>query len=186
MFPRDRFPLCRSARRSRSFHRTILLTAALASICLAARGAGSADAKSAPEKPAALSSYAARTDRRIEVYPNALPPLGPAGSAFADPTFGSRMTRVTDEADDSRKPGQSFHTPSSAQANIWNSTSTKFYVIETGGRLLLYDFDGSKMKARFNESPELGWRAEVEFSYRQPNILYGLSGGYPVFEQYDV
>jgi hypothetical protein len=148
--------------------------------------ARSTDPPSSPEKPAALTSYSARTDRRVEKYPDTLPPLGPAGSVFTDPTFGSRMARITDAGTNPRKPGQSFHTPSSAQANIWNSTSTKFYVIETGGRLLLYDFDGSKMAARFSESPDLDWRPEVEFSYRQPNILYGLSGGSPVFEQYDV
>jgi hypothetical protein len=185
MFSRYRFPVCRPSRRSGSLHRSIVLTATFASICLSARGTGRPDANGVPEKPAALTSYAARTDRRIEAYPTTLPPLGPAGSVFTDPTFGSRMTRVTDEGD-SRKPGQSFHTPSSAQANIWNSTSTKFYVVETGGRLLLYDFDGSKMKARFNESPDLGWNPEVEFSYQQPNILYGLRRDDPVFEQYDV
>jgi hypothetical protein len=184
MFSGNRIPLCRSPHKSGSPPRRILWAVTFASICLAARGTGSADAKGAPEKTAAVTSYAARTDRRIEAYPNTLPPLGPAGSVFADPTFGSRMTRVTDEGTD--KPGQSFHTPSSAQANIWNSTSTKFYVIETGGRLLLYDFDGSKMKARFNESPDLDWNSEVEFSYQQPNILYGLRKQDPLFQQYDV
>src|SRR5215469_11571547 len=65
-----------------------------------------------PERPAAVTSYAARTDRKMEAYPDTLPRLGPAGSVFTDPSFGSRMARITDDKAD--RPGQSFHTPGSA------------------------------------------------------------------------
>ena len=141
---------------------------------------------SPPERPAAVTSYAARTDRKMEAYPDTLPRLGPAGSIFSDPSFGSRMARITDEKADPGRSDQSFHTPSSAQANIWNTNDTKFYVIETGGRLILYDFDPEKMTSRQSDAPNLPWNPEVEFSYQQPNILYGLTKDDPTFQQYDL
>jgi hypothetical protein len=186
MFSRYRFSFCRLARRPGSSLRNIFLAATFASICLAARGTGTADPIDSSERPVAVPSYTARTDRRIEAYPNTLPPPGPAGSVFTDPNFGSRMSRITDQMTDPAKSGQSLHTPGSAQANIWNTTSTKFYVIETGGRLLLYDFDGSKMTARLNKALDLDWDPEVEFSYQRPNVLYALRRQDPLFQEYDV
>jgi len=40
--------------------------------------------------------YCARTDRKMEGYPERAPILKAAGSGFQDPAFGSRILRVTD------------------------------------------------------------------------------------------
>ena len=131
-------------------------------------------------------NYCARTDRRIEPYPQTPPSVGPVGSIVLDPNFGSRILRVTDANTDSRRPGQSFHTPSSSQQNSWNSTTTKFYVVETGGQLVLYDFDPSKMTGKVADILRLHWRGEPQFSYSRPNLMYGVSNESPEFQQYDL
>jgi hypothetical protein len=139
-----------------------------------------------PDSACGYPNYCARTDRRPEPYPDKLPPLGPAGSTFTDPSFNSRMVRVTDANTDPRKQGQSFHTPASAEQNSWNSDTTKFYVIEAGGQKILYAFDPAKMTAREGKTLDVAWQGEPEFSYTQPNILYGMPTKGVDFQQYDL
>jgi hypothetical protein len=134
----------------------------------------------------AVKEYSARTDRKIVPYPETPPALGPAGSVITDPSFGSRIARVTDPRSDTRQPGRSLVTPSSSEQNSWNKTSTMFYVETLGGTFLLYDFDPATMKARPASDPNLRWNAEPQFSYGQANILYGIVRGNPIFQQYDV
>src|SRR5579863_9951932 len=131
-------------------------------------------------------NYCARTDRKTESYPKTPPVLGPAGSSFPDPSFGSRISRVTDGSTDPRAPGQSFHTPSSGEQNSWDSTSTHFYVIAAGGFYLLFDFDPSTMKAQRRLTPGPQWGSEPQFSFSQPNILYGVRARERTIEQYDL
>lgn len=130
--------------------------------------------------------YSARTDRRTEPYPETPPPIGPAGSLINDPTFGSRILRVTDARSDPKGNGSSLFTPSSAEQNSWNKTSTMFYVNTAGGSFLLYDFDPIALKARMIGVPNLSWTGEPQFSFSQPNILYGMVRQEPVFQRYDV
>src|SRR6202140_1325987 len=129
------------------------------------------------------SEYCASTNRRIELYPEKPPAIGAAGSIITDPTFGSRILRVTDNRSDPTQSGRPLFTPSSAEQVSWNKDSTMFYVGTSGGSFLLYDFDPATMKARPARNPNLGWGAEPQFSFRQPNLLYGLN--YRNFEQYD-
>lgn len=112
--------------------------------------------------------------------------MGPAGSVITDPSFGSRILRVTDAKADPKGAGRSLFTPSSAEQNSWNTTSTMFYVNTAGGSFLLYVFDPATMKARLAKVPNLPWSSEPQFSYSQPNILYGIGQREPVFQQYDV
>ncbi|HET9406843.1 MAG TPA: hypothetical protein VFO39_06360 [Candidatus Sulfotelmatobacter sp.] len=130
-------------------------------------------------------SYCARTDRRLETYPEQPPALGPAGSIIVDPNFGSRILRVTDANSDPVQPGRSLFSPSSAEQTAWNKNSTMFYVTTSGGTFLLYAFDPTKMAARQAKTPRLPWGPEPQFSFSQPNILYGLNGRAVTFEQYD-
>ncbi|HLB87122.1 MAG TPA: hypothetical protein VJK29_05660 [Terriglobales bacterium] len=109
--------------------------------------------------------------------------MGPAGSIVTDPNFGSRIVRVSDAKTDPQRIGDSLVTPSSSQQNPWNSTSTKFYIMNMGGRVILYDFDPSSMKVRQSEPVRLSWGGEPQFSYAQPGILYGLGSA---FQQYDI
>lgn len=130
--------------------------------------------------------YCASTDRRVEPYPDTPPPIGPAGSIISDPTFGSRILRVTDGRSDPKQAGRPLFTPSSAELNAWNKDSTLFYVTTSGGSFLLYHFDPAKMRAEAAGSPNLDLGAEPEFSFQQPNLLYGMNRRDRVLEQYDV
>lgn len=131
-------------------------------------------------------NYCARTDVRVEPYPKAAPVLGAAGSIIRDPNFGSRIVRVTDTKTDLRRPSESYSTPSSAEQNSWNTDSTKFYVRGIDGGLELFDFNVSTLIVRPMGEPNVSWSGEPQFSYSQPNILYGIARGRPVFQQYDL
>jgi hypothetical protein len=139
----------------------------------------------APSQSCGPPTYCARTDRKAEAYPKSPPSLGPAGSVITDPSFGSRIARVTDAKSDPNGKGRSLMTPSSAEQNSWNATSTTFYVLTPGAQDVLYDFDPSTMKARQREVLKLAWMGEPQFSYSKPDILYGLSRSAAAFEQYD-
>jgi hypothetical protein len=129
--------------------------------------------------------YCAPTDRNAKPYPEKPPAIGAAGSIVNDPTFGSRILRVTDERSDPKQAGRPLYTPSSAEQNSWNKDSTMFYVTTSGGSFMLYNFDAATMTASPARSPNLSWGAEPQFSFRQANILYGVSHPEPAFEQYD-
>jgi hypothetical protein len=108
------------------------LTVAVFSLACAAQSSASPD--KAREKGSCVEgAYCARTDRKTEVYPEKTPALGPAGSIITDPVFGSRIVRVTDQNTDRVKPGRPVYSPSSAEQNTWNKTSTMFYVTTEGG-----------------------------------------------------
>lgn len=139
-----------------------------------------------PVSPSSPAVYSARTDRRTEPYKETPPAIGPAGSLITDPSFGSRILRVTDSRSDPKQAGRSLFSPSSAEQNSWNKTSTMFYVNTAGGSFVLYDFDPTAMKARFASAPNLPWTSEPQFSFSQANILYGMATREPVFQQYDV
>jgi hypothetical protein len=138
-----------------------------------------------PTSTCGPQEYCARTDRRVEKYPEKPPALGPAGTIISDPTFGSRILRVTDSGSDQRHAGRPLVTPSSAEQNSWNKNSTMFYVITSGGSLLLYDFDPATMTARPAGNPGLNWGGEPQFSFAKVNVLYGINRSDTSFEQYD-
>ena len=149
-------------------------------IAVSTAGGGPADQACGPP------NYCARTDRRLEAYPKAAPSVGPAGSVITDPTFGSRLVRVTDEKADPKGSGRGLVTPASAEQNSWNTTSTKFYVVTMGGSFLLYDFNPSDMSVRIRNTPDLHWRGEPQFSFAQSTLLYGVPARGLEFEQYDI
>lgn len=130
--------------------------------------------------------YSARTDRKVVPYASTPPAIGPAGSIVVDPNFGSRIVRVTDERSDPTRPGRSLFSPSSAEQTAWNANSTMFYVNTMGGTFLLYNFDPATLKPRFAAAPNLPWTPEPQFSYTQPNILYGVTRRDAIFQQYDI
>ena len=152
-----------------------------------ASAAAQSPATARPEAPKSARcgppEYCAPTDRRVQLYPDKPPAIGPAGSIVSDPTFGSRIVRVTDARSDPTEAGRPLYSPGSAEQNSWNKNSTMFYVSTSGGTFLLYTFDPATMKARPARNPTLNWGAEPQFSFQQANILYGLSER--VFEQYD-
>jgi hypothetical protein len=146
--------------------------------------ASGAPAGNSAEKSCGPPNYCARTDRRVEPYPKTPPALGAAGSVITDPNFGSRIVRATDARTDAN--GRSFHTPASSEQNSWNKDSTKFYVGMTGGNTVLFDFSPTTLAVRQVEVLNLGWKGEPQFSYAQPNLLYGTTDKQAEFQQYDV
>jgi hypothetical protein len=139
-----------------------------------------------PEKLCGPPNYCARSDVRVEPYLKGPPALGPAGSIVSDPNFGSRMIRVTDTKTDSRRPSESYSTPSSAEQNSWNTDDTRFYVRGIDGAVVVFDFNPSTMAVHPIGPPNVSWIAEPQFSYLQPNILFGITSGRPMFQQYDI
>lgn len=136
--------------------------------------------------PVSPAEYSARTDRKVVPYPETPPAVGPAGSIITDPSFGSRITRVTDPRSDPKGAGRSLFSPSSSEQNAWNRNTTMFYVDTAGGSFLLYDFDPATMKSHLASAPNLPWTGEPQFSFQHPNILYGMVRRDSVFQQYDV
>jgi hypothetical protein len=159
---------------------TLIFACVMLSLSVAAAQAGS------QEKPCGPPSYCTRSDVRIEPYPKAPPVIGPAGSIIHDPSFGSRIVRVTDAKTDSRRSSESYSTPSTGEQNSWNTDATKFYVRSIEGGLLLFDFNPSTIAVHPVGTPRVLWTGEPQFSYSQPNILYGITSGRPMFQQYDI
>src|SRR5205814_5282206 len=68
----------------------------------------------------APSTYSAYTGMDTKVIPPA-PALGAANSVITDPTFGSRILRVTDQ---NTQGGESFISTDSGFHRSWNANST--------------------------------------------------------------
>jgi hypothetical protein len=127
------------------------------------------------------ASYGTITDRNVYPYPP-LPALGAAGYQFTDPTFGSKMLRVTDANTRPDHLGREWLSPSSAETSAWNTNSTRFYVLGGGGETVPYNFDPATMTAsRMGNTANgsgglvLGFSGEPSFSFVDPDLIYGTS-----------
>jgi hypothetical protein len=135
-------------------------------------------------------SYNAITDRNPRAEPP-LPAMGPAGSRITDPTFGTRILRVTDGNTRPDRLRRSFGPPSGSEQNTWNVDSTIFFLGGTNGEMLPYSFDKATMTAtrmgdRNNGSGGMMLNiAKCEFSFMDKNIIYGLGGNGRTFMQYN-
>ena len=129
-------------------------------------------------------SYNARTDR-VLVPEGTLPVLGGAGYTFVDPDFGSRMVRVTDEntnvnAGGNNWQGRAYFTTASAEQNTWNTDSTRFFVMMSGGNTIPFNFNPATMAVtRYNRSIVnwyLGYPGTAfvgaEWSRANPDVIY--------------
>ena len=119
------------------------------------------------------------TDRLTRPKPP-VPVLGPAGFAFNDPVFGSRMLRVTDGRTRPGAPDRSYKTPSAAHQNAWNTTSTRFYTLSSGGAYVPFEFDPSTMRAKRIAPTLTGdgglmlkFTGEPQFSYVHEELIFG-------------
>ena len=144
---------------------------------------------------AAPSDYTATTDRNVYPKP-ALPVLGPAGSRFFDPTFGSRMLRVTDENTRPWLPGRSFTAPSAARQLAWNAASDRFYIRSIDGTFIPYAFDAGTMTASRILPSATGdggltiqSQVEPQFSFLSSNLLFGSrqdpANDWPIVRQFN-
>jgi hypothetical protein len=122
--------------------------------------------------------------------------LGPAGSRFNDPTFGSRILRITDENTRPDSPGRSFTVPSAAHQLAWNAASDRFYVRSIDGTIIPYAFDAGTMTAvrilpttTADGGLTIWSQAEPQFSFVRSNVLYGSRqdpvNDWPIIRQID-
>jgi hypothetical protein len=141
------------------------------------------------------TTYSANTSRDTLQRPG-LPTLGPAGFRFTDPTFGSRIVRVTDENTRPGAPGRSYTAPSSTTTMAWNAASDKFWVRGKDGTFIPYNFDASTMTATRIQPSGSGnggltivSQSELQFSYVSPNIVFGSrqdpTNDWPIIRQFD-
>src|SRR3989442_4181096 len=127
------------------------------------------------------TTYDALCDRNVYPYPR-LPSLGGAGFQFTDPTFGSRMVRITDGETRPDTVGRAWFSPSSAETTAWNTNSNRFYLLGGGGEQLVFDFDAATMRAsrlgkgKGADGLVLGFAGEPTFSFVDPDVLYGGHG----------
>jgi hypothetical protein len=140
-------------------------------------------------------TYLAITDRTVYPKP-VLPSLGPAGWHFVDPTFGSRMMRVTDTNTRPGYPGRSLTAPSAAHQLAWNASSDHFYIRSIDGTIIPYAFDASTMTASRIEPSSTGnggltilSQVEPQFSFLSSNLLFGSRqdplNDWPIIRQFD-
>jgi hypothetical protein len=129
-----------------------------------------------------VTTYVAPTDQKARVKPP-LPAMGPAGSKITDPTFGSRILRVTDSSTASGYPDISYQTAASSEAAAWNADSSLFVVRGSGGLLVPFAFDAATLTARRIGAAAtatgglvLRGLRNVEFSCTDRNVIYGLMG----------
>lgn len=129
-----------------------------------------------------IRDYSATSDRIARQKPP-LPPLGPAGTVLVDPTFGSRILRVTDASTEPGFMNSSFHTTSAADHNTWSANGQFFYITDTGGAVLPYSFDAASFSASrlpsTSNSPGSGGRqvrlgGEPDFSTEREGVLIGV------------
>lgn len=142
--------------------------------------------KASPAESCGPPAYCTSTDRRVQPYPKTPPPIGRSGSIITDPTFGSRIVRVSDDRTDPKGGGRPLMTPASAEQNSWNVTSTAFYIITIGGRFILYNFDPVTMAVHMKDSPDLQWRSEPQFGFAHPDLLFGTTERRPEIQQYSI
>jgi len=136
-------------------------------IVIVAAGAG---AQTAP------SSYSAYTGTDTKTIPPA-PALGPANSVINDPTFGSRILRVTDSNTNS---GESFISTDAGFHRAWNADATAIKLTGPHGDGYWMSFNPSTFAVGDGSSKPavhaVPFGATWEWSAIDPSIIYFLNG----------
>ena len=111
------------------------------------------------------------------------PMLGPANSVYIDPDFGTRVLRVSDQ---NAIPGDPY--VDVEQVANWqtpfSADSSKFFISSGRGETVFYSFDPVSFTASLIMDPNhpsqplpLPGIFVNGFSYQNPNIVYGMTGG---------
>src|ERR1051325_9013373 len=124
----------------------------------------------------APSTYSAYTGTDTKVIPPA-PALGPANSVITDPTFGSRILRVTDP---NTKGGESFISTDAGFHRGWNANSTAIRLSGPHGDGYWLDFSPSSFTVGNGSSTpaihSVSFGATWEWSVVDPDVIYFLHG----------
>ena len=130
--------------------------------------------------------YNTATDRMPHMV--ATPPTLPAaGGTFTDPTYGSKILRLTDTT--TQGATVSFHVANEFWGNDWNTDGTRFYLQASTSGFMFYDFDPATMQAtRTMDMAHPGKPLSVPvapggFSRTDPDTFYGIVGD--VIVKYD-
>src|SRR5215471_13375133 len=119
----------------------------------------------------APSTYSAYTGTDVKAVPPA-PALGPANSVVTDPTFGSKILRVTDA---NTNGGESFISTDAGSHRTWNSDSTAIKLTGPHGDGYWMSFDPTN----FTAGPQIHavpFGATWEWSTIDPDTIYFLHG----------
>lgn len=119
----------------------------------------------------APSTYTAYSGTDPKPAPKPPPDLGPANSIITDPTFGSRILRVTDTHTGS---GRSFIPEDAGFFRSWNANSTAFKLMMTNGTSYWMDFNASSFQA--GSLHPLSFDGKWEWSAVDPDSIYLLNG----------
>ena len=122
-----------------------------------------------------MAIYNLKTDRSINPEPS-LPTLGPAGTSCIDPVFGTKITRVTDQAFSTSigVPTRSWMTGSGAEQNTWNRDGSAFIIQGLGGEWVPFGLNGKLPTPGTYHGLPIGGPC---FSYTETDILYGHRDG---------
>jgi hypothetical protein len=127
----------------------------------------------------APTTYAAYSGTDPKPSPNPPPDLGPANSVHIDPTFGSRVLRVTDRH---TAGGSSLIPEDGGTFRTWNANSTAFKLMAGNGSSYWMDFDPNAFQA--GTLHPLKFADSWEWSAVDPNIIYLLNGSH--LGRYDI
>src|SRR5262249_43956459 len=149
---------------------TAKLTLSIAFAGLFSSGVATAQAQTAP------SAYSAYTGTATRMIPPP-PALGAANSVIIDPTFGSRILRVTDQ---NTNGGESFVSIDSGSFRSWNADSTAIKLTGPHGDGYWLEFNPNTFKVG-DGSPNpvihpVSFGARWEWSTVDPDIIYYLNG----------
>src|SRR5580658_735672 len=72
------------------------------------------------------------------------------------------------------------------QNRIRGTRTTRSFTCSIDGGLELFDFNPATLAVHARGPLDVSWIGEPQFSYSQPNMLYGIPRGQLVFQQYDI
>src|SRR5215831_242073 len=119
----------------------------------------------------APSSYSAYTGTDAKPAPPA-PALGPANSIFKDPTFGSRILRVTDPK---TLGGESFVPDDSGFHRSWNANATALKLMGPHGDGYWLEFNPNTFQAG-TVPHAVSFGALWDWSAVDPDVMYFMNG----------
>lgn len=124
-------------------------------------------------------SYTAYSGTDPKPSPNPPPALGPANSILIDPTFNSRILRVTDSH---TAGGRSLIPEMAGTLRSWNANSTAFKLMMADGGSYWMDFNAGAFQA--GALHPLKFNGQWEWSAVDPNAIYYLNGSQ--LSRYDI
>ena len=134
---------------------------------------GGNDAPTSATAQIAPTSYAAYSGTDPKPSPNPPPALGPANSILIDPTFNSRILRVTDSH---TSGGHSLIPEMAGTLRSWNANATAFKLMTTNGASYWMDFNPDAFQA--GALHPLSFNGQWEWSSVDANALYYLNGSH--------